>query len=106
MVTKIQQIEGMNRRLEKAKQLVAEGKIRPVLGMESHYVVESSNGDGFYLVNEHCTCPDACHRTELHSGWCKHYLAAELLNQDRKASDETEIKEVIESLYGPQDENS
>ena len=31
MATKIQQIEGINRRLEKAKQLVAEGKIRPVL---------------------------------------------------------------------------
>ncbi len=78
MVTTIQQIEGLSKRLEKARQIVTDGKVKPVLGMESHYVVESSNGDGFYFVNGECTCPDAGQRAEVHNGWCKHNLAVEL----------------------------
>ncbi len=101
MVTKIQQIEGMSKRLEKAKQLVAEGKTRLVLGIEFHYVVESTRGNGLYLVNEECTCPDARYRIELHSGWCKHNLAVELLKDEQRAKNEALIKEGVESLYGP-----
>ena len=89
MVTRIQQIEGLNERLDKAKQLVAEGKTRPVLGIESHYVVESTMGNGLYLVNEECTCPDAKYRVELHDGWCKHNLSVELLKDEQRVRDET-----------------
>ena len=81
MGTMVQQIEGMSKRLEKARQLVTDGKIQPVLGMESHYVVESSKGDGFYLVNGECTCPDARRRIDVHNGWCKHNLAMELYRE-------------------------
>lgn len=104
MVTKIQQIEGMNKRLEKAKQLVAEGKTKTILGIESHYVVESTMGNGLYLVNEECTCPDAKYRIELHDGWCKHSLSVELLKDEQRAMDEVLIKVGVESLYGPQHE--
>ena len=104
MVTMVQQIEGLSKRLEKARQLVTDGKIQPVLGMESHYVVESSKGDRFYLGNGECTCPDARQRVEVHNGWCKHNLAAELFKEAQGATQEARVKEDVESLYGPQDE--
>lgn len=104
MATMIQQIEGLSQRLERARQLVAEDKVRPVLGMESHFVVESTMGEGLYLVNRECTCPDAKYRIELHNGWCKHNLAVELLRTEQRATDEARIKEGVESLYGPQHE--
>ena len=71
----IEKIEALHCRLEKAREIVAEGKVRPVLGMDEHYTVESSTGEGHYLVNATCSCPDAQHRSELTKGLCKHKLA-------------------------------
>ena len=119
MVTTVQQIEGLSQRLTKAHQIVTQGKVKPVLGMDNHYVVESSTGDGFYLVNGECTCQDSKQRTELHNGWCKHNLAVELVkdlssNEVKEEQGEAEdkdkpnegakVKDDIESLYGPQNE--
>ncbi len=52
------QIEKLHERLEKARQIVAEGRVHPVLNREGYYVVLASSGDGFYLVNATCECPD------------------------------------------------
>lgn len=75
MTSIIQKIEALHCRLEKAREIVAEGKVRPVLGMDEHYTVESSTGTGHYLINSTCSCPDAQNRTELTKGLCKHKLA-------------------------------
>ncbi len=75
MASVIEKIEALHCRLERARQIVAEGKVKPVLGMEEHYTVESSTGNGHYLVNATCSCPDAANRSELTKGLCKHKLA-------------------------------
>ena len=81
MVSPVQQIEALTQRLEKARQLVAEGKVHPVLNLENHFAVESSKGDGMYLVNGHCNCPDAEQRSDLTKGFCKHRLAVEIFKE-------------------------
>jgi hypothetical protein len=77
----VKQIESMYARLEKARSILAAGKVHPVLGLDQHYVVQSSKGDGFYQVNGVCTCMDAQQRTDIHHGWCKHKLAVELFKE-------------------------
>ena len=74
----VQQIEYLHQRLEKAREIVADGKVYPVLNQDGHYVVQASDGQGFYAVNAECCCQDSQHRTEVHHGWCKHRLAVEL----------------------------
>ncbi len=81
MATAIQKIEAMNERLDRARQLVTDGLVSPVIGMEAHYIVRSSDGNSFYLVNGKCSCPDAEYRSDAHSGWCKHYLSVELFKE-------------------------
>ncbi len=71
----IQKIEALHCCLQKAKGIVADNRVKPVLGMAEHYVVESTSGEGHYLVNDTCTCPDAVNRSELTNGLCKHKLA-------------------------------
>jgi hypothetical protein len=85
-ISPIQQIESMYQRLEKARSIFAAVKVHRVLGLDGHYVVQSSTGDGFYQVNGTCTCQDAQHRTEIRHGWCCHKLAVELL-KEQQASD-------------------
>ncbi len=59
MASVIEKIEALHCRLQKAKGIVADNRVKPVLGMPEHYVVESSTGEGHYLVNDTCSCPDA-----------------------------------------------
>jgi len=75
MVSAVKQIEALNSRLEKAREIAESGMVHPILNMDSHYAVEATNGEGFYLVNGSCNCPDASQRIEIHKGWCKHKLA-------------------------------
>ena len=110
MATVIQKIEALNERLERARQLVADGLVSPVIGMESHYVVRSSDGDGYYLVNGECSCPDAEYRSDVHSGWCKHFLSVELFKESESEhttsglSVDERARDDIEALYGPQEQ--
>jgi hypothetical protein len=107
-ISPVKQIEALNQRLEKAREIVAAGKVHPIVGMEGHYAVECSRiDDGMYLVNGICTCLDAQQRTDLHHGWCKHKLAVELF-REQQASDpkvskpiETErsLEDQLEDLY-------
>ena len=62
MATTIEKIEAMYERLERARELVAQDKINPILGMDANYIVASSTETGCYLVNGTCSCPDAQQR--------------------------------------------
>jgi len=75
MANVIQKIEALHQRLERAREIVADGRVQSVLGMEEHFVIQSSTGQGYYMVNDTCTCPDAKERSELTKGLCKHRLA-------------------------------
>jgi predicted nucleic acid-binding Zn finger protein len=76
-------IESLYRRLERARELVAAGKVFPVAGMDALYVVQNGDGNAFYLVTPEssCTCPDF----EKHDGRipCKHLLAVDLYQQQQ-----------------------
>ena len=71
-------IEAVHERLQRARELFAQGNVQPVLGMEAHYTVTSSEGNGSYLVNTVCSCPDYEHRQYLNNRLCKHRLAVYL----------------------------
>src|SRR5918996_1163924 len=79
-ISPVQQIEALHQRLVKARDIVAAGKVHPIIGLETHYTVQASTG-GFYLVNGECTCPDAQQWTDIHRGWCKHMLAVEIYKE-------------------------
>ena len=92
MASVIQKIEALHCRLEKARQIVAEGKVQPVLGMPDHFTVEASTGNGHYLVNDTCSCPDAVNRSELTKGLCKHKLAVIVYTEAQQAATEANEK--------------
>ena len=73
-VSPVTQIEELSKRLERAREIVGEGHVSPVVGKEGQYVVLACKG-GYYLVNGECTCRDARFRSEVHKGWCKHMMA-------------------------------
>lgn len=85
----ISQIEALSKRLEKARDIVARGAIRPIIGKPGHYAVDASDGRGFYLVNGECTCEDARRSADLTRGWCKHRLAVELHKETEPAPEPT-----------------
>ena len=88
MVSPVAQIESLYKRLEKARELIRDGRVHPVAGLEDHFTVESARLDaGVFLVNSHCTCRDAKERTEDHRGWCKHMLAVEIYKAHRREED-------------------
>ena len=88
MASVIEKIEGLHCRLERAREIVAQDKVKPVLGMDDHYTVESSAGSGHYLVNSTCSCPDAVNRSELTKGLCKHKLAVIVYTEALQATTE------------------
>ena len=103
MTSVIQKIEALHCRLERARVIVAQDKVKPVLGMDDHYTVESSAETGHYLVNSTCSCPDATNRTELTKGLCKHRLATLLYQEIRgESTTEEQARDDVESLYGTQ----
>jgi len=73
---------GKLKRLERAKKILAQGNVFPVAGAKEKFVVFSSAGNKFYLVDlaeGYCTCPDFQTHQEHNGGWCKHRMAAWLL---------------------------
>jgi hypothetical protein len=100
-ISPIQQIESLYARLGKARAIASAGKVHPIVGVNEHYVVESSKG-GYYLINGECTCVDAQQRTDLHHGWCKHKLAVELCKETPKADTPKATQKTMAD--SPQDE--
>jgi hypothetical protein len=109
-ISPVKQIEALNQRLEKARDIYFSGKVHPIVGMEGHYAVECSRiDDGMYLVNGLCTCIDAQQRIDVHHGWCKHKLAVELFREQHNPNPETpqepasagfpETDQSLEDLY-------
>ena len=89
--TLTEKIEAVHERLGLARELLAQGNVKPVIGMTDHYVVSSSDGKGTYLVNDVCSCPDYEHRQYLNVRLCKHRLAVLLLlEQTVDKDDESE----------------
>jgi len=88
MVTIVDKIEVLSERLERARTIVAEHKVSPVLGMDEHFMVTSSAGTGSYLVNDTCSCWDAKdeRRYELTRNVCKHKLAVILYVEAHEGS--------------------
>ena len=86
-ISPVTQIEELSKRLERAREIVAEGRVVPVLGKDNQYVVRACKG-GYYLVNGECTCRDAQYRSEVHKGWCKHMLAVELYKETLPQAEE------------------
>ena len=81
-VLPVTQIEELSKRLERAREIVEEGHVSPVVGKDGQYVVQACKG-GYYLVNGECTYQDAQYRSDVHKGWCKHMLAVELYKESQ-----------------------
>ena len=81
-ISPVTQIEELSKRLERARELVGQDRVAPVVGKNGQYVVQACKG-GYYLVNGECTCRDAQYRSEVHKGWCKHMLAVELYKESQ-----------------------
>ena len=81
-VSPVAQIEQLSKRLERAREIVGQDRVSPVVGKEGQYVVQACRG-GYYLVNGNCTCQDAQYRSDVHKGWCKHMLAVELYKESQ-----------------------
>jgi predicted nucleic acid-binding Zn finger protein len=97
-ITQIARIKALRERLIKAEQLVKEGKVHPVIGMPDYWVVEG--GNGHYLVNNNCPCPDFVNRTDLIETYCKHRLAAMLYAEQAKSSEQhEELERKVSELY-------
>ncbi|MEM4406845.1 MAG: SWIM zinc finger family protein [Candidatus Methanomethylicaceae archaeon] len=94
-------IEGLYKRVERARALVQAGKVSPVVGLEGVYVVLNGDGNAHYLVNagSSCTCPDF----EKHGGKypCKHILAVELYQVQQQQS-QSATEPVAPSQASPQ----
>lgn len=81
----VQQIESLNSRLEKARVIVTEGRIFPVLNKEGHYVVWADQENGYYVVDTEGCCTNGQQRVDLLDGYCEHRLAVDILNETREA---------------------
>jgi predicted nucleic acid-binding Zn finger protein len=77
------QIKGLAERYERAREVVAAGRVAPVYGQDGVYVV--LNGEGYaYLVDvarETCTCPDYQYRAQRLNVPCKHLIAVALYRE-------------------------
>ena len=79
--TTVHQIENLNTRLEKAKQIAKKRKIFPVYNKEDHFVVRTIDGKGFYIVNSEECCNKDHQQMDLLQGYCEHRLAVELFKE-------------------------
>ncbi len=82
MIT-VRQLEALNQRLEKAREIVAQGRVLRIFGQEHTYVALNGQGNA-YLVrwdgqDGSCTCPDFVERASKVGMICKHIMAAQLL---------------------------
>lgn len=78
-MNKIERITGFINRLERAEELLLEGRVHRVEGLPQVYVVRGSQNYLVDLERESCTCPD-----HARGNTCKHLLAAVLLERGEK----------------------
>ena len=72
--TPIQQLTALCQRLGRARALVADGAVSPVVGRDDAWVVQGHSGP-YLVTGDDCSCEDFEFRTDLHLGQCKHRLA-------------------------------
>ncbi len=82
----VHQIENLNTRLEKARQIAKKKRIFPVYNKEDHYVVRTSDGKGFYVVNPEGCCHKNHQQLDLLQGYCEHRLAVDLYKEAEQAT--------------------
>ena len=83
-LTPVHQVENLNTRLEKAKQIAKKRKIFPVYNKDEHFVVRTDDGKGFYIVNAEGCCNRDHQQVDLLQGYCEHRLAVELFKEDQE----------------------
>ena len=76
----IQRIDDLTLRLERARRIVAKGRISAVPNREGHYVVGSDHEKGFYVPNAQGCC-DSQQDIDVLNGYCEHRLAADLFKE-------------------------
>ena len=82
----VHQIENLNTRLEKARQIAKKRRIFPVYNKEDHYVVRTDDGKGFYIVNAEGCCNKDHQQMDLLQGHCEHRLAVDLYKESQEAA--------------------
>jgi len=82
----VHQIENLNTRLEKARQIAKKRWIFPVYNKEDHYVVRTDDGKGFYIVNAEGCCNKDHQQMDLLQGYCEHRLAVDLYKEAQEAA--------------------
>ena len=82
----IPQIETMNMRLEKARKIVAEGKVFPVRNKKHQYVVFAPHMEKrLIIVNAEGCCTNRQRGIDLLEDYCEHRLAVDLFNKAQEA---------------------
>ena len=82
----VHQIENLNTRLEKAREIAKKKRIFPVYNNEDHYVVRTDDGKGFYIVNAEGCCHKNHQQMDLLEGYCEHRLAVDLYKEAQEAA--------------------
>lgn len=81
-MNKLQRIEGFLARLERAQNILLEGRVHRVEGLPRTYVVRGTQNYLVSLEGETCTCPD---HAKGHT--CKHLLAVVLLERAERGKE-------------------
>ena len=84
-VSRVQQIEALNRRLDNAREILAGNRVFPGLNKEAHFVVSSPQENGYYIVNAEGCCPIKVQGLDLLEGDCEHRLAVDLFEEAQEA---------------------
>jgi hypothetical protein len=110
----VHQIENLNSRLEKARQIAKKRRIFPVYNKEDHYVVRTGDGKGFYIVDPEGCCHKNQQQMDLLQGYCEHRLAVDLYKEAQEAGtaswvltteeEQLESDEDAEEYLVPEDE--
>ncbi len=75
-IIEILRIEALTARLEKAKQIVADGGVSRDPDNPQQYRVESQARPGaYYIVTDQCECKDASIKGQIIGALCKHVLS-------------------------------
>ena len=96
----IQQIETMNARLEKARGLVAEGRVFPAANKKGHHVVFEPQGKRFYVVNAEGCCTGEQRGVGLLEDYCEHRLAVDLFEEEQETKSQNPPPRDLKEIEG------